>query len=204
MRKFLLILVIVAFSSMAFAGTVNLTLVSVNGQIAENGTDYVNPYTGSLNGGKTVFPIFCDDLLNGMGIGQTAQYYALNGGGNLSQGRWSTQQYGKEFYLVSQFAVHPGSEVALTEAMWNVTTPGSFGDNGKTAMFNPLFWGIMAGNYTPNAAFMKSFTVFAPANGTQEFITYTSQVPTPEPSTLLMMGSSLIGLAGLARKRLFR
>jgi|SRR5664279_379196 len=27
--------------------------------------------------------------------------------------------------------------------------------------------------------------------------------PTPEPSTLLMMGSGLIGLAGLARKRLF-
>jgi hypothetical protein len=34
-------------------------------------------------------------------------------------------------------------------------------------------------------------------------VTATFSSPTPEPSTLLMMGSGLIGLAGLARKRLF-
>src|SRR5664279_150730 len=34
-------------------------------------------------------------------------------------------------------------------------------------------------------------------------VTATFNSPTPEPSTLLTLGSSLIGLAGLARKRLF-
>ena len=34
-------------------------------------------------------------------------------------------------------------------------------------------------------------------------VTATFSSPTPEPSTLLMMGSGILGLAGLARKRLF-
>ena len=47
---------------------------------------------------------------------------------------------------------------------------------------------------------------YVPEDGTQSWEGETPQTfmgPTPEPGTLLTLGTAVIGLAGLARKRLF-
>jgi hypothetical protein len=89
-------------------------------------------------------------------------------------------------------------------------------DGGANSAINAEAWYLMEGVPTPEPdpsaligfapGSYPTVQVYVPIDGTQSWAGELPQTflgSTPEPSTLLMMGSGLIGLAGLARKRLF-
>jgi hypothetical protein len=43
-----------------------------------------------------------------------------------------------------------------------------------------------------------------PGHGPQEYIGYRTGLTTPEPGTMLMLGTVLIGIAGVMRRKLLR
>jgi hypothetical protein len=184
---------ITLFSLSAFAAPtiVDLTYIGPNGQ--NNGQYYTDPYYGSLDGGTTVFAMFCDDFGHEASPGATNPYYMLNGAGDLSLARFSPLQYAEVFYLVSQFPTHTDAWIPLTQAIWDITSNAGYGDP------DTLAW-IADAEANHGNVDMSQFVVFAALdkeNGPQEFV-----APTPEPTTLFMVGTGLLGIVSAVRKRL--
>lgn len=189
----LVVLLFVAMFSVAALAevTVNLTYIGPNGQ--NNGSYYTDPYYGSLDGGQTVFDMYCDDFNHEANQGETNPYYMLNGAGDLSLGRFSELQYAEVFYLVSQFGSHTDAWVPLTQAIWDITSNAGYGDA------DTLAW-VADAETNYGTVDMANFVVFAPLDkdlGPQEFV-----APTPEPASLLILGSGILAAATGLRKSL--
>src|SRR5271166_3169295 len=130
----LLALALFIFTIPAFAGS-DLTLIGVNG--AQQGGVYVNPYYGSMDGGTTIINIFCDDLSHEVGIGQSWPVTVLNGA-NASGGRFYSSigqvGYDELFWLSTQYTLaNKASWGDISEAGWEITSPGAFTDPGVLA-----------------------------------------------------------------------
>ena len=184
------------FAGLAMADNIQtLTFVGVNG-FNQNGY-YDDPYYGSFDGGNTLFNIFCDDSLHDVSPGEQWQVNVINGvdaSGARFFGSIGQQGYDMLFWLDTQYtAANHSSWGDISEAGWDITNPGEFGGNA-------LLWlGLAEANWTSiNPA---NFVILTPTdpNGGQEMT-----APVPEPSGLLLLGSGILTLAGVARKRWLR
>ena len=197
MRKLLIVLAILTFATAAFAG--NYPIVTI--QFTGTGSNAYNgvatyPYNGSVNGVPNDF--MCIGYNEHIEAVETWQAYAE-----------TIPQFG----LKSFQSLYKAQEVAFLYLEAEK-------DGGTNSAVNAEAWWIMEGvpSPEPDAAALNGFhfaigntypgiTVYVPINGTEsnlaEGIPQTFLASTPEPSTLLTLGSGLIGLAGLARKRLF-
>jgi hypothetical protein len=184
---------------------VNMVFTGVNG--ANDGSYYVSPYSGTMNGSSVV--LFCDDILNNVYIGETWQANVTNLATAVSSNNFSKTRYGgvstsKVFsnpakayeevaWLTTQFASHTSDYVSLQYAMWDIMNPGS----EPTSYGDVQYWlnqaALNYGSINPNNFAIVTNTGKLNLTGqVQEFI-----VQTPEPSALALLGCGLLALAVL-------
>jgi hypothetical protein len=194
MRKLLVVLAILTFATAAFAG--NIVNMQYNGNSGNNyGGTATYPYNVSVNGiPESLMCIGFNEHVTG---GETWQ---------------ATEMTIPEFGLASFSSLLKAQKVAYLFLQAKA-------DGGSNSAINAEAWWVMEGQPTPepDAAALAGF-VFGIGNTyptvrvyvpTTDQTGWTDGVPqtflgsTPEPSTLLTLGTAFIGLAGLARKRLF-
>jgi hypothetical protein len=178
------------------------------------GNDGIGPYTLSLNG-KTNLQLFClDDQLT-ISEGESWNVNIVSGN-NLTSDK---VQYAEEAYIYSELGktVVGGSHgdifsnTEVQDALWAVFDPSDHvsGDAAKLLT-------LAASNYS--SVNMNLYDFYIPAGGVkgsswgdtsvpQTFLGLNPDpsdpiAPTPEPSSLILLGSGLVGMAGFVRRKL--
>jgi hypothetical protein len=189
------LLVLVASALPAVAGTVNMQFIAAAGNSYNGVSSY--PYFSTVNG--TPFDAMCISFNEHIVNGETwqATVYTVDGYGALIG---NTQKADELAWLFLGARANGGSNAGYNAAAWflNEQVPGL--DLGAQSLYNQ----VTGLNF--HAGEFPSVSFYVPVNGTESWTGETPQTfmgATPEPGTLLTLGTAVIGLAGLARKRLF-
>jgi len=177
----------------ALADTVQMQFNQPGGNNA-NG-EYTYPYQFSVNGNP--MDLMCISLYNNISNGQT---WTANV--NSVASLWGTQDatlYDAAAWLFQQEQAN-GNDPAINWAAWKVFYPGQdvSGVAGADA------WYTQAVNNTYTDGEFSDVFLYQPVgfvrggDSPQEFL---GSAPVPEPGTLLLMGSGVLGFAGVLRSK---
>jgi hypothetical protein len=204
-RRFVLSVVIALFlSTLTWADStpVNMTLLYVGGN--NSGGYYTYPYYFSVNGGKAT-PMMCDSFANHVSIGES---WSANVTGLLSgKGLFGAQYLDYKAAGLIFMGVTSGQISANTGnwAVWNLFDPGVSTDPAVLA----LEQSELASAKHASASTFRGLVLYTPVGakpgqGPQEYIGYGHGLSTPEPGTMMMLGTGLLGIGGMFRRKLAR
>jgi hypothetical protein len=184
-----------------FADPVNVTLTGVEG--ASNGTYAISPYYLSINGAAPI-DAFCVDFNHESYIGAswTANVSLVSGSTFENTYQGNQTAYLEMGYLASIYKTAIAAEqVYIQQAIWDI----SVGNNGTppyTDESTKVWISQAMTNY--NTWTTSGWVILTDTQGittgTQEFLTQ-GPVATPEPGTIMLLGSGILGIYGFSRKK---
>lgn len=188
----------------AAAGTVSITYRGPNGE--RQGGAPVGPYLGTVNGSPAKF--ICDDFLHSIHPGEkwNANVSTFD---SLKHVRFkdndTLQDYEEAGFLVEQMLTAPKSEYGdIQYAIWAIFNPSVVNAKGftTTGTTSSSHWLNLTDHQTFRPGEFSNLIIYTPtSNGSRAPQEFFSFVPTPEPGTLLLLGTGLVWLSRRKKKQ---